>query len=89
MKLRAYEYKCRRCGVIFDDNASYPSDMVERHISVIAIPDPDEGEWLEKDYPNHYLGDSQLKSCHECKDGGYGLGDLIGCSKEYELTGEP
>ena len=86
MKLRQYEYKCRRCGEIFDEGVGYPSDMVERHIEIIDVPDEAEEKWLKEDYPDDYLGELQLKSSHKCKDGGYGLGDLIGCGKEYCTT---
>ena len=86
-KLRAYEYRCRRCGKVFDENVGFNSELVSEHILLICIPDEEEEIRLKETYSKYqgdlYLGDLQLKSRHDCKDGGYGIGELIGCSKEY------
>jgi len=84
MKLREYEYRCKRCGKQFSENVGYPSEMVESHIGLIATPDETDEQYLMETFPSDYYS-MVLSSYHKCKDGGIGLGELSGCSAEYEL----
>ena len=83
MKLSVYEYRCKRCGESFDEGTVYPAKMVEAHIYLICIPDKQEERALKEEYSDDYLGALQLNSSHNCKDGGIGIGELVGCSTEY------
>jgi len=58
--------------------------MVEWHIRIISIPDEFEERAIKNEYGKDYLGDIAKSSFHECKDGGYGIGELIGCGAEEE-----
>ena len=85
MKIRSYEYKCKRCGKIFCDEMGNPAEMVKWHIQIIAFPDKVEECAIKEEYPDDYGGDSELTYLHDCKDGGYGIGELIGCGEEWEV----
>ena len=86
MFLREYEYKCTRCDALFGEDVGNDAEMVEQHISNIVMPDEFEERALEQQ--EDYLGDLQLGSTHHCKDGGLGIGELIGCSPRYEDESE-
>jgi len=87
-KIRSYEYKCKRCGKIFCDEIGYPAEMVRWHIQIIGIPDENEERALKEEYPDDYYSDMHLTDYHDCKDGGYGIGELIGCGEEWVVDTE-
>jgi len=71
LKYRDYEYKCRRCSEIYNEMDRHKAEFVYDHISAIAIQNVDKLDLI-------------LFSIHECEDGGLGIGDLVGCSAEWE-----
>ena len=88
MKLRAYSYKCRRCGEIWDEeDLSVDSELVADSVRIYAMPDEHElGILRQNAGDNIILGVSDLVlfSHHTCMDKGIGIADIAGCSPEYE-----
>jgi len=82
--LRAFEYKCRRCGEIFDEGYDEDAEAVEERVHLFAIPDERDLKVLERDHEMMFSDELLRMAYHQCKDGGTGVGDLVGCSPEYD-----
>ena len=83
-QIRIYEYKCRRCGEIFTEDIGGEAEAIEGMISLIAIPDTQEEVLYKQKFPDAFPKQLLFKSIHHCKDGGWGLGDIVGASPRIE-----
>ena len=91
--VRAYTYKCDRCGELFDeDELAEDAELVADSIYVYTIPDPME---LNRLLQAARLADvlvlehgKRETAWHECKDEGLGIARVVGCSKAYEVDSE-
>ena len=65
------EYKCRRCGAVFNGLCGGP--LVYHDVISASMGMPVE----------RLGGQIEMVDVHACRDNGVGIGDLIGC-KEHE-----
>ncbi len=71
--MTGYEYKCRRCNEVFVGGvcpSTDPKTIVETQLG--STP------------PYANLAASIAHKAHECKDGGVGVADWIGCRPNME-----
>ena len=90
MLVRAYTYKCERCGELFEeDELAEDAELVEESIYVYTIPDARELQRLlrragQEDVLVLTHGEGEM-AWHECKDKGLGIARVVGCSEAYEV----
>ena len=70
MKEAQFEYECRRCGEV-TRNPCCSVDLAQYYMVCLALVDH-AGDW-------QHGGIIRRHDIHNCKDGGTGLSDLLGC----------
>ena len=90
MLLRAYTYRCERCGELFDDeDLAEDAELIEESIYIYTIPDADEFERLIKKARSEDVSvlthGKNETTWHECKNKGIGIARVVGCSEAYEI----
>lgn len=73
MKSLIFQYKCRRCNSIFEEGEAN-SVLVRTYLMSLAYGTPPPKICIG--IPKHLL------ELHPCKDGGYGIADLIGAKEK-------
>ena len=83
-ELRAYAYKCRRCGEIEEE-----TDLADNAKDIeTSVHDYTLQKSSQRLLSNELLRHCTTMSYHNCEDGGIGISDIAGCSEPYVPDGE-